>query len=73
MTDSTDRLLAGALGALGRRVEARAAEMARYGERVGRNAYERIEDGRLISSLVVDGAKGTLVYELVGVSLRDLV
>lgn len=68
MADATDRLLVGALGALGRRAQERAAEAARYGQRTGRNTYLRHEDGVPISTLVA----GNVAYELVGVDAAGL-
>lgn len=48
-----------------------AAEV-RYGRRVGPNAFERHENGVLVSTMVVQGETGTVVYQVPGLSFADL-
>ena len=59
------RKLLAALAAL----ERERAEGVRYGERVGPNTYRRTENGVPVSTLLV----GSVVYEVVGVDIVDLV
>lgn len=76
MADAVGRLLASALGALEQQAAERAArdaaDEARYGRRTDPNRFERYEDGVVISSLVVEGPHGIVVYEVVGVSFGAL-
>lgn len=45
---------------------------ARYGRRVGPNAFERHENGVIVSTMVVQGETGTVVYQVPGLSFADL-
>lgn len=78
MADSTDRVIAAAVDALERQVEAQAAEGAEYGRLVerfpGGRLFVRAEaDGCPVSSLVLDPANGQrVVCEVVGIDARCL-
>lgn len=68
MTD----FMGAAAAALERLAAVDAAAEAEYGRCVGRNMYERHEDGQLVSTLVVRGDHGTVAYQIIGVSHADL-
>lgn len=79
MSGTADRMIASALGAVQRRAEQNAAEAADYGRLVERNRFGRYfermsEDGRIVSTLVYDTpGGGSVAYQLISVSLSDLV
>ena len=71
MSKATEQLLATALGTVTQRMRERASLEVRFGRRVGPNMFERHEDGVLISSLVVEGEYGRVVYRLIGLSWEE--
>jgi hypothetical protein len=60
------------LDALAHHLHVDASKYAHLGQNVGPNTYERWEDGVRVSSLIVEGDCGDVVYEVVGVDFRYL-